>query len=311
MRAMIVAAGLGTRLRPLTELRPKPALPVRGLPLIAYQLELLAAHGVTETIINVHHLPELLMETALACCPPGMTLHFSVEEELLDTGGGIRRAAGFLRESDPCLIVGGDMVLDADLTGLRRRHEERGDAVTMLLRRDPRSDRFGTIGVDEAGRVRRIGRRFDLGGCCDEGVYVWANVVSARAFDTMPDREAFSHFDLWIAPMLEVGARDVRAEVTDVTATVWEPVGTPEEYLAVNLAPPALSYLNPDTRARAAGAHFEPDLVIGAGAKLGAGARLQRAVVWDGEEVPAGFQGEAGVFAGGSFHACGSASGES
>jgi NDP-sugar pyrophosphorylase family protein len=111
--------------------------------------------------------------------------------------------------------------------------------------------------------------------------------------------------------MLEVGARDVRAEVTDVTATVWEPVGTPEEYLAVNLAPPALSYLNPDTRARAAGAHFEPDLVIGAGAKLGAGARLQRAVVWDGEEVPAGFQGEAGVFAGGSFHACGSASGES
>ena len=115
MRAMIVAAGLGTRLRPLSELRPKPAMPVRGLPLITYQLELLAHHGVTEVILNVHHLPEVLMETALRCCPPGMTIEFSVEEEILDTGGGIRRAARFLRESDPCLVIGGDMVLDASL----------------------------------------------------------------------------------------------------------------------------------------------------------------------------------------------------
>ena len=311
MRAMIVAAGLGTRLRPLSELRPKPAMPVRGLPLVAYQLELLAHHGVREVIINVHHLPEQLMETALRCCPPGMSIEFSVEEEILDTGGGIRRAANFLRESDPCLIIGGDMVLDADLTGLRRRHEERGDALSMLLRRDPREPQFGTIGVDADGRVRRIGSRMDLGGSTDRGLYVWANVLSARAFDTLPDRKVFSHFAHWIYPLLEAGARDIRAEVMDVTACVWEPVGTPEEYLAVNLAPPALSYLDPDTRAREAGVILEPGLVIGAGAKLGAGARLRRAVVWDGEEVPAGFRGDSGVFAGGRFHPCRRAARES
>jgi mannose-1-phosphate guanylyltransferase len=311
MRAMIVAAGLGTRLRPLSELRPKPAMPVRGLPLIAYQLELLAHHGVTEVILNVHHLPEVLMETARRCCPPGMTLEFSVEEEILDTGGGIRRAAQFLRESDPCLVIGGDMVLDADLTALRRRHEERGDAVTMLLRRDPREAQFGSIGVDADSRVRRIGSPMDLGGETDRGLYVWANVFSARAFDTLPDREVFSHFAHWLFPLLQAGARDIRAEVMDVTACAWDPVGTPEEYLAVNLAPPALSYLNPDVRAREAGAILESGLVIGAGAKLGAGARLHRAVVWDGEEVPAGFQGEGGVFAGGRFHLCGRAVGES
>jgi len=309
---MIVAAGLGTRLRPLTELRPKPALPVRGLPLIAYQLELLARHGVSEAIVNVHHLPQVLIDAARACCPPGMEVSFSHEEEILDTGGGIRKAMGFLRESDPCLIIGGDMLLDADLSGLVAGHRERADAITMLLRRgDPREPEFGSVGVDDAGRVRRIGSRFDLGGSRDQGIYVWANVVSARAFDAMPDREVFSHFAHWIWPMLEGGARDVRGEVTDVTSGAWEPVGTPEEYLAVNLHSPALSYLDADARARAAGAILEPELVIGAGAKLGAGARLQRAVVWDGEEVPAGFQGESGVFAGGRFHSCGRAVGVS
>lgn len=304
MRAMIVAAGLGTRLRPLTDLRPKPALPVRGVPLVAWQLELLAQHGATEVVINVHHLPELLMEAARSVCPAGMTLRFSHEPRLLDTGGGIRRVADFLRESDPCFILGGDMILDADLTALRRGHAELGDAVTMLLRRDPRVSRFGSIGVDAQGHVRRIARRFDLGGECDAGLYTWANVVSARAFDAMPEREAFSHFDGWLAPLLEAGAEDIRGVVTDVTESVWEPVGTPEEYLEVNLRPPNVSYLEADARCRAAGARLEDDLVVGAGATLGPGARLRRAVVWDGEQVPAGLEAHDGVFAGGSFHPC-------
>jgi NDP-sugar pyrophosphorylase family protein len=305
MRGMIVAAGLGTRLRPLSELRPKPALPVRGIPLIAYQLALLARHGVREAVINAHHLPELLMEAAQRYCPAGMRLQFSVEPELLDTGGAIRRVSDFLRASDPCLILGGDMLLDADLSALRKRHQQRGDAVTLLLRRDPRADRFGTVGVDAEGRVRRIGRRFDLGGETRSGVYVWANVVAARAFDDLPDRPVFSHFDDWLAPRLAAGARDVRGEVMDVTSCTWEPVGTPAEYLAVNLRPPRLSYLDPDARAQREGTRFEPDLVIGAGATLGAGARLQRAVVWDGERVPAGLRASDCVFAGGAFHPCG------
>jgi NDP-sugar pyrophosphorylase family protein len=304
---MIVAAGLGTRLRPLSELRPKPALPVRGIPLIAYQLALLARHGVREVVINAHHLPELLIEAARRHCPAHLELHFSVEAELLDTGGGIRRVRDFLRASDPSLILGGDMLLDADLSALLERHRQRADAVTMLLRRDPRGDRFGTVGIDAANRVRRIGRRFDLGEETDRGVYVWANVVAARALDDLPNREVFSHFDDWLAPMLAAGARDVRGEVMDVTSCTWEPVGTPTEYLAANLRPPHLSYFDPDSRASRQGTRFEPDLVIGAGATLGPGARLERAVVWDGEQVPAGLQASDGVFAGGSFHPCGGA----
>lgn len=304
MRGMIVAAGLGTRMRPLSDLRPKPALPVRGIPLVAYQMALLAQHGVREIIINAHAQAELLIEAARRFRPDGVELHFSIEPALLDTGGGIRRAAAFLRESDPCLILGGDMLLDADLTQLVRVHRERRDAATLLLLDDPRSARFGSIGLDAEGCIRRIGRRFDLGGETRSGLYVWANVFAARAFDSLPEREVFSHLDHWIAPRLVAGARDLRGVVATPAECRWLPVGTPAEYLHANFAPIELSYLDPELLARGRGARFEPGLVLGAGAELGAGARLERCVVWDGESVPAGFRAHDGVFAGGRFHAC-------
>jgi NDP-sugar pyrophosphorylase family protein len=303
---MIVAAGLGTRLRPLTELRPKPALPVRGIPLIAYTLALLARHGVTEVVVNVHHLPDILMDAARRHCPAGVDLRFSIEDELLDTGGGIGRVADFLRESDPSLIVAGDMLLDADLSALVTTHREREDAWTLLLRAgDPREKTFGTIGVDSEYRLRRIGTRYDLGDEHRAGIYAWANVVAARAFDSLPEREIFSHFDDWIAPLLASGATDIRGEILASEDFVWEPVGTPAEYLAVNLNPIELSYQAAIADAQRVGAHLERDVVIGMGAKLGPTARLRRAVVWDGERVPDGFAASDGVFAGGVFHSVG------
>jgi mannose-1-phosphate guanylyltransferase len=308
---MIVAAGRGTRLAPLTDLLPKPAVPVRGIPLIAYQLALLAHHGVREVVVNTHHLAEHLEAAARRHCPPGVSLTFSHERELLDTGGGIRRVAAFLRESDPCLLIGGDMLLDVDLGALVRQHGESSAAVTLLLREDPRSTSFGSIGVDRAGVVCRIGSRFSFGAPGAEtraGLYAWANVVSARALDTLPEREAFGHFDHWLAPRLAAGARDVHGAFLPCT---WEPVGTLSEYLAANLRPPRLSYLDADAVARAAGVRFENDSVIGAGASIGAGARLARVVVWDGERVSDGRRACDGVFAGGRFHSLDPSSGGS
>ena len=301
---MIVAAGLGTRLRPLTELRPKPAVPVRGIPLVAYPLALLAHAGIDEVMLNVHHRPELLVAAAEAWRPAALALRFSHEPALLDTGGGIARVAGFLRESDPCLLLGGDMVVDLDLSGLVAAHVRSGRAVTAVLRRDERSREFGTIGVDRTGRIRRIGRRFDLGGEVDSGVYTWVNVVSARAFDSLPEREVFSHLDHWWAPELARGSDAIGAVVLEPADCRWEPVGTPAEYLHANFALPPLSYLDVDARARAAGARLLPDLVIGAGAEVAGGARLERVVVWDGERVAAGVSGRDGVFAAGRFHPC-------
>jgi NDP-sugar pyrophosphorylase family protein len=196
------------------------------------------------------------------------------------------------------------MLLDANLSSLVERHRARGDALTLLLRDDPRAAQFGTIGVDGEGHLRRIGKRFDLGSETEAGLYTWVNVVSARALDTLPVRERFGHLDDWIAPLLAAGATDIRGEVARAGECVWEPVGTPGEYLSVNLHPRSLGYFEADTRARSEGTRFERDLVIGAGATLGPGAQLRRAVVWDGETVPAEFRASDGVFAGGAFHPC-------
>ena len=299
---MILAAGLGTRMRPLSELRPKPVLPVRGLPLVAWPLAWLARQGVREVIVNLHHLPEAARDAAARWAPPGLSLWFSEEPSLLGTGGGIRRATSFLRESDPCLVLAGDAILDLDLAPLLARHRARRDAATLVLRTDPRAARFGTIGIDAEDHVRRIGRRFDLGGEARAGVNVSVYLFSARGLDTLPARDAFNHLDDWLAPRLAAGARAVRGECLEGPACIWEPVGTPAEYLAANLQPTPVSYLDADARARELGVRLEPELVVGAGARLGADVRLRRVVVWDGEQVPAGLRAEDGVFAGGRFH---------
>ena len=313
MRAMIVAAGLGTRLLPLTKLLPKPALPVRGVPLVAYQLALLRDHGVREVAINVHHLAGALEAAAERWCPPGLALRFSRERELLGTGGGIARLADFLRESEPSVVIGGDMLLDFDLGGLADWHRAGGHAASLLLREDPRAARFGTIGVDREGRVRRVASRFDLGGESRAGVYAWANVLSPRIFDSLPARPAFNHLDDWWAPELARGADDIRGLVADAKSCLWEPVGTPAEYLAANLSLRRLSFMDLDEATSRAGARVlrdaagAPSVVLGAGARLAEDVKLTRAVVWEGERVPPGFRGDGGVFAGGAWHACGPA----
>jgi NDP-sugar pyrophosphorylase family protein len=278
---MILAAGLGTRMQPLSSLRPKPVLPVLGIPLIAWPLAWLARHGVREVVLNVHHLPQATRAAAEAWAPPGLCVRYSEEPELLDTGGGIRRAAAFVA-----------------------RHRARGDRLTLALRDDPRGDRFGTIGLDAEGRIRRIARRFDLGGEVATGVNVSVYVFSARAFDSLPERAVFNHLDDWIAPELAAGAQDLGAQVFSPTALLWEPVGTPAEYLAVNLELPPVSYFDAPARARALGVRIEPELVIGAGARFEPDVRLRRAVVWNDELVPAGLRAQGGVFAGGRFHRC-------
>jgi hypothetical protein len=218
---------------------------VRGIPLIAYQLALLAHHGVREVVVNTHHLAEHLETAARRHCPPGVSLTFSRERELLDTGGGIRRVAAFLRESDPCLLIGGDMLLDVDLGALVRHHREHGAAVTLLLREDARSASFGSIGVDRAGVVCRIGSRFDFGaprrgarrrvcvgqrrgGAC---VRLAARAGSVQSLERL----------VGAAPRTRRARRPRR-----VPCLYLGTVGTLAEYLAVNRQPTRLSYLDAD-----------------------------------------------------------------
>ncbi len=312
---MILAAGLGTRLRPLSELRAKPAMPVRGIPVIAHTLTLLARHDVSEVIINLHHLPESVREAAERYRPDGLTLHYSNESEPLGTGGAMRAVEDFLRESDPSLVLSGDMLLDVDLSAAVAHHRERGDRYTLLLLEgDSRQQAFGTIGTDREDCVRRIGSRFDLGGETRAGLFIGVRIVAARCLQDWPAPHVFEDLTDWQAPALRAGARDIRAHWLPREACVWEPVGTCSEYLSVNLRPPRLPYRqeiermnarpgqSPPEVARVTGE--ESDVIVGAGARIEPGARLQRVVVWPHEQVPGSLQAHDGVFAGGRFHDC-------
>lgn len=319
---MILAAGLGTRLRPLTEFRAKPALPVCGRPVVSLLLEMLSRQGVQEALINLHYLPDSVRRAIEGDHPPNMKITWSEEKTALGTGGGIRRAADFLSGSEECLVLAGDMLLDIDLEDLRRRHRASQRDVTLILRSDDRGADFGTIGLNEKNMLTRIGKR-ELSGVSqysqkqaetdwsevDRGLFTGVRFFSRGALEDWPESETFEDLRDWLAPRIESGGVTVGAEILDCSQSVWEPVGTPAEYLKVNLSPPDLPSLG-GGMASWCGAIKKPapgevHNVISVTASVPRDAKLQDCVVWEEEHVPAGFHGRNGVYAGGAFHPCG------
>ncbi len=307
MRAMILAAGLGTRLRPLTEYRAKPALPIRGRPVISLLLDFLSRHGIREVMINLHHLPETVRAAVEEDSPDAIEITWSEELTPLGTGGGIRQAASFLGASDECVVLAGDMLLDLDLGDLVVRHRRSGRDATLVLRDDPRAIDFGTIGIDTAGRVTRIGNAWGREASARCGIFTGVRIFSRQIFDDWPEQDVFEDLRGWLVPGIEVGRIQVGAEFVDPEDSVWEPVGTPSQYLSVNLAPPSMPSLGGgaenwcgDIRIIGAAA----DVIVGSKSEVGAEAQLERVVVWQGEIVPPRFIAHDGVFAAGRFHDC-------
>lgn len=305
---MILAAGLGTRMRPLTDERAKPALPVRGRPVVSLLLELLARQGIREVLINLHHLPETIRRAVEADHPRELDIRWSSEEKPLGTGGGIRRAADFLRESETCIVLAGDMLLDLDLRGLHARHVASGRGVTLVLRSDSREATFGSVGVDGRGRVCRIGRHAVAGAGAESsrGLFTSVRFFDRDALGDWPASEVFEDLRDWLMPRAERNAIVLGAEIADPSASVWEPVGTPEEYLEVNLHPPDLPRLGGPASSWQGAIEISGrarDVVSAKTVRLPGDVELARCVVWDGASVSAGAKACDGVFGVQGFHA--------
>jgi mannose-1-phosphate guanylyltransferase len=158
MKAMLLCAGLGERMLPLTRALPKPALPVLGRPMAAQTLARLARHGVDTAVVNLHHLPGVLREALGDGLALGLRhLRYTWEEKLLGTGGGIRNAAAYLRGGEPFLVVNSDCLSDVDLGAALATHRHSGLAATLVLF-GPRPG-YSTVDVDAEGRVRSIAGR--------------------------------------------------------------------------------------------------------------------------------------------------------
>src|SRR5437870_9121946 len=152
MKAVVMAGGEGTRLRPLTSNQPKPMVPIVGKPCMEHILELLRAHGLTDVIVTVAFLPQAIRGYFGTGDSLGMEIGYSVEESPLGTAGSVRLAAKQLDET--FLVISGDALCDVDLSALVAFHKERGAAVTIGLKSVENPLEFGIGVTDEGGSIR-------------------------------------------------------------------------------------------------------------------------------------------------------------
>ena len=181
---MILAAGLGTRLRPITYGMPKPMVPVLNRPVMEHTARLLARHGFREAIANLHWFPELIEAHFGDGSELGLELSYSYEEQLLGTAGGVRNAAGFL--GDSFLVVAGDALTDIDFGAMREFHESHDGLVTMATKRVADTDQFGVVIAGGDGRIQGFQEKPDPAEALSDLANTCIYMFRAEVFDHFP-----------------------------------------------------------------------------------------------------------------------------
>ncbi|MDH3257247.1 MAG: nucleotidyltransferase family protein, partial [Nitrospinota bacterium] len=152
MKAMILAAGFGTRLRPLTHKVPKPMVPILNRPILEHTIHLLRTHGIHDITVNLHHLPKMITDYFGDGKEFGVQLHWSHEPEILGTAGGIKKAQKFL-EGESFLVINSDVVVDIDLSKIIAFHKAQGSALTLVVREGDSPEQCDPIEVDDNDRI--------------------------------------------------------------------------------------------------------------------------------------------------------------
>ena len=289
MRALILAAGLGTRLRPLTHLRAKAAVPVNGEPLVRRIAASLVRHGFADLIVNLHHRPATIAAVLGDGGDLGARVRYSWEDPVLGSAGGPRRALPLLVDGsdDPrarFLLVNGDTLTDADLGALVDTHERAGDAaVTMALIRNPEPHKYGGVVVE---RDRVVG--FTRAGTVDVSYhFIGLQVAESRVFADLPDGRPSESVNALYPALLAREPRAIAAHVCDAT---FQDIGTPADYLrtSLELARVEGTRLTAGARASVDASASVERTAIWDDVTVGPGAQLEDTVVADGAAIPAG-----------------------
>jgi len=244
MKGMILAAGFGTRLQPLTHETPKPMVPLCNRLLLEWAIESYRAAGVRDLIVNVHHLPEAI-ERYLRERFDRVTISF--EEEILGTGGAIRRVRPLLENEEAFFLVNGDTLQFPRWSALR---SALGDNLAALtLRHSPPNERFTPVYFAD-GQVTGFGK-----GRGETLMFAGAHFISTRIFELMPNEDHFGIVDSVYQPLLESGNAGIGGIVDD---GLWFDIGTPQRYAEAShtmreamihgdLDPPDGSYVDDDS----------------------------------------------------------------
>ena len=227
---MILAAGLGERLRPLTLERPKPLIPVANRPLIEYNLNLLKKAGIKEVAINLHYMGDLIKDELGDGSRFGLRITYSEEPAILGTGGGIKKLKGFFG-NEAFLVINSDILIAIDLKEVVAFHRGKQAFSTMVLRDNPDAVRYGTIETDLSGRIREfLGKVKSRHNNLKKWMFTGIHVMDAKVLDTLPGKDAF-------CINRDVYAQWIRSEKPCygfIHGGYWKDLGTIEDYHQAN-----------------------------------------------------------------------------
>ena len=263
MKAMIFAAGYGTRLRPITYTMPKPMVPLAGQPLIGHLVGFLHAAGVDEIAVNLHHFPEVIERYLRDAI-------FSHEPRILGTGGGLRKVRSFFDREEDFFVLNGDTYQSPKFQALKKARSDKSAISAMTLRHPPAGDRYTAVWTED-GTINGFGK-----GHGDALMFSGSHCLSSRIFHYIPERDVSDLTGDVYVPILEHGNEKIAAVVDDDPK--WFDIGTPQRYLAASRALGSMigkSTVEGDAR----------DTVVWDGCFIGKWVRLESCIVAHGVEL--------------------------
>jgi NDP-sugar pyrophosphorylase family protein len=283
-RALLLTAGLGTRLRPLTYVRAKAAVPVNGEALARRVIRWLAGQGIADFVLNLHHLPATIAAVVGDGSDLGVRVRYSWEQPVLGSAGGPRHALPLLTDEGATtfLLVNGDTLTDIDVAGLIAAHSAAGAAITMAVVRNPRPDKYGGVRVTPSGQVAGFTRP---GSTAQSFHFIGVQVAEARAFAALDDGVPAESVGSLYPRLMTQDPEAIAAFICDAS---FHDIGTPRDYLDTSLA---LAAIEGDRLATGSGTAIAASAAIRRTALwddvvVGARARLTECIVGDGVRIP-------------------------
>ena len=261
--ALVLAAGLGTRLRPLTNARAKPSLPVAGTSLIQRVVAWLARLGVTDLMVNLHHRPETITAILGDGTGAGVRVRYSWEQPLLGSAGGPRRAFA-LTPTERLWLVNADTICEVPLDAMATAHAQSDALVTLAVVPNPNPERYGGVAIDGDVVTGFVPR-----GHGPSWHFVGVQIAERAAFERLADGIPAESVGACYPALIAERRGSVRAFRTEAR---FHDIGTPADYLAACL-------------------HFadgDPAMLVAPGSRVDPTARLEESVVWDDVEIAAG-----------------------
>src|SRR5215213_2990839 len=283
MRAIVLSAGYGTRLWPLTEDRTKPAIPILGKPLVGYVAEYLAGYGIDEIVVNLHHRPESVRQALGDGSRFGVKLHYVEEPEILGTSGALDNTREFF-EHETFIAINGKIITDIDLNAALETHRDANALATLVLLPNPRRERFSVVETED-GRVKAFGA-MPIEDDKEPLMFTGIQILEPRIFEYIP-RGVFSHSTTDVYPQAIARGEVVAAHVA---SGKWRELSTLKRYLDISIELLREAGKTYDAGARTVVSENASvvDSILWDDVEVGDGARVSRAILADDVKIKPG-----------------------